>query len=244
MRIGTPNARTAEDITEEVERLVRVMLDSDDDRTVDVAYGQLYRLTLPRVTTWLARRESNEHVREELLQEIWFKALRYLYADRYRPRENGSFLAWLFTIAGSVHTDYLRRCKVRANDHLTADMLMLDRASAQMGPEDAAETRQVAEAVAVLLATLPQGQQDVLKLRFFEGLSTGEVADKLGKREGNIRTLQHRGLSKLAAAIPSPSSGKPVVEYLLTVAAGVHRTRSSPGETHTLRGMVEHARTC
>ncbi|MFE1289600.1 RNA polymerase sigma factor [Streptomyces sp. NPDC058751] len=236
------NTRTAEDITEEVERLVSVMLESDDDHMVDGAYRHLYRLTLPRLTAWLARRESNEHVREELLQEIWFKTLRNLYANRYTPRENGSFLAWFFSIAGSVHTDYLRRCKVRANDHLTADMLMLDRASEQMTPEDAAETRQVTEAVAVLLAMLPQGQQDVLKLRFFEGLSTREVAAKLGKREGNIRTLQHRGLSKLAAAIPSPSSGKPVVEYLLTVAAGAHRTRSGPGETNTLREKVEHAR--
>ncbi|MFF4276233.1 RNA polymerase sigma factor [Streptomyces sp. NPDC001536] len=242
MQTGAPSARAVEDITTEVERLVLVMLNNDDDRTVDAAYRQLYRLTLPRLTTWLARRESNEHVREELLQEIWFKALRHLYADRYIPRQNGSFLAWLFSIAGSVHTDYLRRCKVRANDHLTADMLMLDRASEQMGPEDAAEARHIAEGVATLLATLPQGQQDVLKLRFFEGLSTGETATKLGKREGNIRTLQHRGLSKLAAAIPSPSSGKPVVEYLLTVAAGVHR-RSSPGETNTLREIVEHART-
>ncbi|WNZ14872.1 RNA polymerase sigma factor [Streptomyces sp. 11x1] len=243
MNTGTPGTRTAEDIAGEVERLVSVMLESDDDHAVDGAYRHLYRLTLPRLTAWLARRESNEHIREELLQEIWFKALRHLYADRYTPRENGSFLAWLFSIAGSVHTDYLRRCKVRANDHLTADMLMLDRASEQMGPEDAAETRQVAEAVAQLLATLPQGQQDVLKLRFFEGLSTGEVAVKLGKREGNIRTLQHRGLSKLAAVIPSPSSGKPVVEYLLTVAAGAHRVISGPGETNTLREKVEHART-
>lgn len=242
METGTPNARTAEDITKEVEQLVRVMLNSDDDRTVDVAYRQLYQITLPRLTTWLARRESNEHIREELLQEIWFKALRHLYADRYTPRENGSFLAWLFTIAGSVHTDYLRRCKVRSNDHLTADMLMLDRASEHMGPEEAAEAHHIAEAVATLLATLPQGQQEVLKLRFFEGLSTGETATALSKREGNIRTLQHRGLSKLAAAIPAPSSGKPVVEYLLTVAAGVHR-RSSSGETHTLREIVEHART-
>nr|WP_237500972.1 sigma-70 family RNA polymerase sigma factor [Streptomyces sp. SID8381] len=219
------------------------MLDSDDDYTVDAAYRRLYRLTLPRLTSWLARRESNEHVREELLQEVWYKALRHLYADRYTPRDNGSFLAWLFSIASSVHTDYLRRCKVRAHDHLTADMLMLDRVSDQMAPEAAAETRQVAEAVALLLTTLPLGQQEVLKARFFDGLSTSETAAKLGKREGNIRTLQHRGLSKLAAAIPSPSSGKPVVEYLLTVAAGAQRTRSGPGEMNTLREKVEHART-
>ncbi|MFF9192696.1 RNA polymerase sigma factor [Streptomyces rochei] len=242
MNTGTPGTRTA-DITEEVERLVLVMLDSDDDNTVDLAYRHLYRLTLPRLTAWLARREANEHVREELLQEVWFKALRNLYAGRYTPREDGSFLAWFFRIASSVHTDYLRRCKVRAHDHLSADMLMLDRASEQMGPEDAAEMRQVAEGVAALLATLPQGQQEVLKLRFFEGLSTSEAAAKLGKREGNIRTLQHRGLLKLAAALPSASSGRPVVEYLLTVAAGVHRTNSSPGETNTLREKVEHART-
>lgn len=219
-----------------------VMLNSDDDRAVDVAYNRLYALTLPRLTAWLARREPSPHVREELLQEVWFKALRHLYADRYTPREDGSFLSWLFRIASSIHTDYLRRCKVRAHDHLTADMLKLDRASEEMGPESAEEARQIADAVAALVATLPQGQQEVLKLRFFEGLSTGEVAAKLGKKEGNIRTLQHRALSKLAGVIPSPSSGTPVVEYLLTVAAGGESPGYAAGESNTLRGKIEHAR--
>uniref|UniRef100_UPI003F491277 RNA polymerase sigma factor n=1 Tax=Streptomyces sp. CA-136453 TaxID=3240050 RepID=UPI003F491277 len=231
-----------EDVADAVEQLVLVMLESDDDRVVDNAYNRLYALTLPRLVPWFARRESNPHVREELLQELWYKALRALYAGRYVPRADGNFLSWLFRIATNVHADYVRRCQVRAGDHLTADMLMLDRACDDLGPEAAAEARQVAAAVAELVSRLPQGQQDVLKARFFEGLTTSEVAAKLGKKEGNIRTLQHRGLARLGQMIPTPSSGNPVVEYLLRVTAGEDAPRRCTGETDTLREKVEHAR--
>lgn len=234
--------RATGDVAEAVEQLVLVMLNSDDEGRVDDAYNRLYALTLPRLVPWFARRETNPHVREELIQEVWYKALRALYAGRYVPRADGNFLSWLFRIATNVHADYVRRCQVRANDHLTADMLMLDRACDDMGPEAAAEARQVTAAVAKLIATLPQGQQEVLKARFFEGLSTSEAAEKLGKKEGNIRTLQHRGLSRLAQMIPTPSSGTPVVEYLLKVSAGTEQPRRSAGETNTLREKVEHAR--
>ena len=44
---------------------------------------------------------------------------------------------------------------------------------------------------------LTDEQQEVLILRFYEGLSTGEVADLMGKRNGAVRGLQFRALSAL-----------------------------------------------
>ena len=44
---------------------------------------------------------------------------------------------------------------------------------------------------------LTEEQQQVLVLRFFEELSTGEVAQIMGKRRGAIRGLQFRALSAL-----------------------------------------------
>ena len=40
---------------------------------------------------------------------------------------------------------------------------------------------------------LTDDQQQVLNLRFIEGMSNSEIAQQLGKREGAIRALQMRG---------------------------------------------------
>jgi len=51
------------------------------------------------------------------------------------------------------------------------------------------------------LQQLTEDQRQVLTLRFIEGLSTEEVANVLGKRQGAIRALQMRGLQALAEII-------------------------------------------
>jgi RNA polymerase sigma-70 factor (ECF subfamily) len=43
------------------------------------------------------------------------------------------------------------------------------------------------------LATLPDDQRDVLVLRHLAGLTPGEIAERLGKTEGSIHGLHHRG---------------------------------------------------
>ena len=53
------------------------------------------------------------------------------------------------------------------------------------------------ERVRRAVGRLTEEQQQVLILRFFEELSTGEVAAIMGKRRGAIRGLQFRALSAL-----------------------------------------------
>jgi RNA polymerase sigma-70 factor (ECF subfamily) len=43
------------------------------------------------------------------------------------------------------------------------------------------------------LATLPQDQREVVLLRHVVGLSPGEIADRMGRTEGSIHGLHHRG---------------------------------------------------
>ena len=46
-------------------------------------------------------------------------------------------------------------------------------------------------------AALPEAQREVIALRFAVGLSIAETAKALGKREGNVKALQHKAVSKL-----------------------------------------------
>jgi RNA polymerase sigma-70 factor (ECF subfamily) len=44
---------------------------------------------------------------------------------------------------------------------------------------------------------LPDAQREVIALRFAVGLSIADTAKVLGKREGNIKALQHKAVAKL-----------------------------------------------
>ena len=52
---------------------------------------------------------------------------------------------------------------------------------------------EVAEAV----QKLPDAQRDVIALRFAVGLSIAETAQVLGKRQGNVKALQHKAVGRL-----------------------------------------------
>jgi RNA polymerase sigma-70 factor (ECF subfamily) len=51
------------------------------------------------------------------------------------------------------------------------------------------------------LAELPVEQRRVLLLRHVMGLTPGEIADRLGKSEGSIHGLHHRGRGSLKVTL-------------------------------------------
>ncbi|MBD3674732.1 MAG: sigma-70 family RNA polymerase sigma factor [Planctomycetaceae bacterium] len=47
------------------------------------------------------------------------------------------------------------------------------------------------------LEEIPEEQREALKMRYFEGLGSNEIAERLGKSHGAIRVMLSRSLSKL-----------------------------------------------
>ena len=64
-------------------------------------------------------------------------------------------------------------------------------------PVRQAERQIAAEQIRVALRTLTPEQQQVIVLKFLEGLSNKEVAAILGKTEGAVKSLQHRALASM-----------------------------------------------
>jgi RNA polymerase sigma-70 factor (ECF subfamily) len=67
--------------------------------------------------------------------------------------------------------------------------------------DDRVAQRLQAEEIRLSLQHLTEDQRQVVTLRFIEGLSTSEIAQVMGKREGAVRALQMRGLQALAEII-------------------------------------------
>jgi RNA polymerase sigma-70 factor (ECF subfamily) len=120
----------------------------------------------------------DEHEAEDVTQHVFAKLMTTLgkYDDRGVP-----FFAWLLRLARNVAIDHLRSNRMMPTEHVLDPDLSAD------GDVDQAET------VRDALATLPDVQREVVLLRHVVGLTPGEIADRMGRSEGSIHGLHHRG---------------------------------------------------
>jgi RNA polymerase sigma-70 factor (ECF subfamily) len=120
----------------------------------------------------------DDHEAEDITQHVFAKLMTRIgrYDDRGVP-----FFAWLLRLARNVAIDYLRA------NRLTPTENVLDPDTSSTDDLDRAET------VRSALATLPDEQRQVVILRHVIGLTPGEIADRMGRSEGSIHGLHHRG---------------------------------------------------
>jgi RNA polymerase sigma-70 factor (ECF subfamily) len=120
----------------------------------------------------------DDHEAEDVTQHVFAKLMTTLvkYDDRGVP-----FFAWLLRLARNVAIDHLRA------NRLTPTENVLDPDVGSGADVDRSET--VREA----LASLPDEQRKVVILRHVIGLTPGEIADHMGRTEGAVHGLHHRG---------------------------------------------------
>ena len=160
------------------------------------AIASLWRDLQPRLLRFLSAREP--FAAEDLASETWLRAARDL-----RRFDGGEieFRAWMFTIARHALIDWQRRAR-RRPELAPALEEVVDAAPGTDPAERAVETFDTESALR-LIARLPDDQAEVILLRVVAGLDAGRVARIMGKKEGTIRVLQHRGLRRLAGLLGS-----------------------------------------
>lgn len=132
---------------------------------------------------------------EDLASTVWIDVAGSL--DRFEGGDD-EFRRWLFTIAARRRIDGIRSSK-RRDEHVRGeiDAATPDRHVAPGADAEAARAASLDRAIA-LVRTLPPEQAEAVLLRVVADLSVRDVAEIMGRREGNVRVLVHRGLRKLA----------------------------------------------
>jgi RNA polymerase sigma-70 factor (ECF subfamily) len=164
------------------------------------AIAVLWRNLHPRLLRFL--RGLDSAIAEDVEADTWLVAARDL--DSFRGDEH-QFRAWMFTIARNRLIDTRRREARRPSIAMPTDAL-----GEHPADDDPAVTAIDAlnanAAIALVRECVPPDQAEVILLRVLGGLDVDEVAAIVGKRPGNVRVLQHRGLRRLAQrlALGSP----------------------------------------
>ncbi len=142
------------------------------------AVRYLYVIYSPNIYGYVRSIVHDEHEAEDVTQHVFAKLMTAIvkYDDRGIP-----FFAWLLRLARNLAIDHLRANRMTPSENV------LDPDTSSTIDLDQAET--VREA----LATLPDEQRRVVLMRHVIGLSPGEIADRMGRSEGSIHGLHHRG---------------------------------------------------
>lgn len=129
-------------------------------------------------------------IADDLVQDTVIKAVRNAKSLRDIEKMN----SWLFTILTNCWRDYLRRQK--PSDDIDTFIFTDDNT-----PELIQERQNITDIVQQAVATLPQGQRQVLSLVDLEGFSYAEVAGIIGVPTGTVMSRLNRARKALSVQL-------------------------------------------
>jgi RNA polymerase sigma-70 factor (ECF subfamily) len=169
------------------------------------ALADLYDWYMPRIYRYAMARLGNAAEAEDLTQDVLLKMLDAIDGFRWK---DVPFSSWLFRIAHNQVATHFRRTAQRGGPAAALSEDMVDLSD---GPAAAVEAMLTIEEVRRATDTLPDAQREVILLRFAVGMSITETAKALGKREGNVKALQHKAVAKLQKILVPAELGMSLV---------------------------------
>ena len=144
------------------------------------AVSQLLESHAHRVRDYVRMLVKDNDVADDLTQEVLIKVVKVLDEGRYTDK--GRFQPWLLRIAHNRVLDYFRAQKqVKTVSESSAGFDILGSKNfAEPSIEDRLVSEQQAEEVRQLIELLPAEQREVVKMRYYEGLSFKEIAEHTG----------------------------------------------------------------
>lgn len=161
------------------------------------AAEELYRRFAPRVFGLGMVMLGNPAQAEDLVQDTFVKVWRS--ASSYEAAR-GALDTWVLLIARSLAIDLLRRRVVEARV-LGGQAHAAEETSHEPGPEERAETRDMADRARLAMAKLTREQRAALELAYFGGRTTSEVAELQGIPLGTAKTRIRTALLKIREAL-------------------------------------------
>lgn len=133
------------------------------------------------IFTYIFFKLMDETLANDVFQDTFMKIIITLKEGRYN--EEGKFVLWAKRIAHNLVIDHFRlkakHNKVSETSYDNEEFSVFDLISVQEeNIEEQLISRQIQEDLMRMLDYLPENQQEVIKLRFFDGLSFKEIADQ------------------------------------------------------------------
>lgn len=152
----------------------------------DAIYREYGRTVLAYLVKTIGDRSAAEDVHQQVFTELWSRG------SAYDPERAGLF-TWIMTLARSRAIDHLRKRIPEPREPETAAALADRQSNPVAGPDEAIDRWRIVQ----LLGRLPGEEVDLLRMRFYEGLSQREIAESTGIPLGTVKMRMAQGLRRL-----------------------------------------------
>ncbi len=130
--------------------------------------------------TFIYYKLMDEDLANDIFQDTFIKIIVTLKEGRYK--EENKFILWAKRIAHNLIIDHFRlqskHIKVSETSYENEEFSIFDiLKEPENNIEDRLIDKQINDDLLKMLVMLPENQQEVIKLRFFDGLSFKEIAD-------------------------------------------------------------------
>jgi RNA polymerase sigma-70 factor (ECF subfamily) len=162
--------------------IVRAVLAGDRER-----YAQLVERYRDRYARYAARMLGSIDAAEDAVQDAFVRA----YDQLAQCKDPDKFVGWFFLILRNRCFAEKRQRRSQAPLEAADDVASADRA------DDGTETAERRRALQLALLELTPDQREVFVLKHVEGLSYGEIAERLSTSVPSLKMRMHRAYDKL-----------------------------------------------
>ena len=145
------------------------------------ALSELIRRNKKELYSFIFYKIMDEELANDLFQDTFVKIIVSLKEGRYN--DDGKFILWAKRIAHNLIIDHYRvkskHIKVSETTYENEEFSIFDLLKeTEENIEERLITNQIYDDLMKMLVFLPENQQEVIKLRFFDGLSFKEIAEQ------------------------------------------------------------------
>ncbi|MEU6127609.1 sigma-70 family RNA polymerase sigma factor [Saccharopolyspora sp. NPDC047091] len=163
------------------------------------AFGRLYDEYSPLVYRYVLFRVSDHCLAEDITSETFLRALRRIATVSYQGRD---VAAWFITIAKNLVLDHVKSSRNRLEVPIPELPDAQHRPPQHGGPEQHVVDAAIQQELLRCVRQLNRDQRECIRLRFLQGLSVTETAQRMQRGEGAVKALQHRAVRRLGQLLP------------------------------------------
>ena len=160
------------------------------------AFGELYEKNYSKIFSYILKRVADLDIAQDVCAETFLKVLKNIWKFRWR---NIHFSAWLYRIANNEIANHYRKNKKKKVplEKIPEPTSAIDLEEELMEAQDKLKNHEDFLKAQEKISKLPVKYQEVIILRFFEKKQIKEISEILGKKEGTVKSLLHRGIDQL-----------------------------------------------
>ncbi|MBQ9264598.1 MAG: RNA polymerase sigma factor [Clostridia bacterium] len=176
--------------------MVIMAIESDDDRAYMTELYLQHRALMLKIA-WKYTKDPSEV--DDIVSDSCMALIQNM--DTIKKLSGSALRAYIVTTTKNKAIDFIRKKQREQNKILHMDEASLEGIAEPMSFDRKISVQQDIDMVKKAILALPERERETLRLKFFQHMNDGQIAEIMGVAENSVRRYIMRGRSHLKAAL-------------------------------------------